>query len=203
MEELIKLKYGYDALEPYIDALTMETHHSKHHQGYVNNFNVAIENYPEIKDKSVEEILNNLESVSEKIKQAVINNGGGVFNHNFFFSILKKDIPFEENSEIGREIIKKFESFENFKEQFSNAAKTQFGSGWAWLVINQNNQLEIVKTSNQDSPISQGLKPLISIDVWEHAYYLKYKNLRPEYIKNFFNVIDWKKINELFLKTKE
>lgn len=203
MERLIKLNYEYNALEPYIDAQTMETHHSKHHQGYVNNFNAAIENYPEIKDKAVEEILMNLEKISEQIKQSVINNGGGVFNHNFFFSILKKNIPFDENSEIGKEIIKKFESLDKFKEEFSTAAKTQFGSGWAWLVLNKNNQLEIVKTSNQDSPISQGLKPLIAIDVWEHAYYLKYKNLRPDYINNFFNVIDWEGVNEIYIREKQ
>lgn len=203
METLKKLNYEYNALEPYIDTETMETHHSKHHQGYVNKFNTAIENYPELRDKSVQEILTNLENVSDQIKQQVINNGGGVFNHNFFFSILKKDIPFNKNSEIGKTILEKYESLENFREQFSQAATTQFGSGWAWLVLNKNNQLEIIKTSNQDSPISQGMKPLITIDVWEHAYYLKYKNLRPEYIKNFFNIIDWEKVNELFVEAKE
>lgn len=203
METLKKLDYEYDALEPYIDAETMETHHSKHHQGYVNKFNSAIENYPELRDKPVQEILTNLENVSDQIKQSVINNGGGIFNHNFFFSILKKDVPFNEHSEIGKSILEKYETFENFQKKFTQAATTQFGSGWAWLVLNKNNQLEIIKTSNQDSPISQGMKPLITIDVWEHSYYLKYKNLRPEYIKNFFNVIDWEKVNNLFVEAKE
>ncbi len=203
MEQLKNLNYEYNALEPYIDEETMRTHHSKHHQGYVNKLNAAIENYPELKDKSVEELLKNLSTISDQIKQQVINNGGGVFNHNFFFSILKKDIPFNPESEIGKAILNEYETFENFQERFTEAATTQFGSGWAWLVLNTNNQLEIIKTSNQDSPISKGMKPLLTIDVWEHAYYLKYKNLRPEYIKNFWNVINWEKVNEVFVNEKQ
>jgi len=198
-EKLMKLNYEYNELEPYIDAQTMETHHSKHHQGYVDKFNAAIEN-SELKEKSVEEILKNLDQIPEEIKQAVINNGGGVFNHNFFFTTIKKEVPLNPESEIGKAITEKFKSLDNFKEQFSNAATTQFGSGWAWLVLNENKELEITKTSNQDSPINQNQIPLIAIDVWEHAYYLKYKNLRPEYIKNFFNVINWEKVNELFIE---
>jgi superoxide dismutase, Fe-Mn family len=203
METLMKLNYKYNALEPYIDAETMETHHSKHHQGYVNKFNAAIEKYSELKDKSVEEILKNLNNIPKEIKQKIINNGGGVFNHNFFFSILKKEVPFNKDSEIGKAILEKFETLENFQKRMTDAATTQFGSGWAWLVLNQNNELEIVQTNNQDSPISQELKPIIAIDVWEHAYYLKYKNARAEYIKNFWNVICWDSVNEIYSKEKQ
>lgn len=197
----MKLPYEYDALEPYIDAQTMEIHHSKHHQGYVNKFNAAMEN-SELKEKSVEEILKDLNQIPEEIKKAVVNNGGGVYNHNFFWGILKKETPFKEDSEIGKAIIEKFGSFDKFKEEFSNAAATQFGSGWAWLVLNKENQLEIIQTKNQDSVISLEMKPLLNIDVWEHAYYLKYQNKRPDYIEAFWNVVNWEKVNELFSEAK-
>lgn len=203
IHELPKLPYEYNSLEPHIDEETMKIHHDKHHQGYVDKLNKAITGHEELQAKTINELMKNVESISDEIKQAVINNGGGHINHTFFWEILSKDKPFDENSEIGKEIIKKFESFENFKIQFSNAAATQFGSGWGWLVLNENNELEILKTKNQDSPISINKTPLIGIDVWEHAYYLKYQNKRPEYIENFFSVINWEKVEEIFVKAKQ
>lgn len=197
--QLKKLPFEYDALAPYMTEEILKIHHGKHHQGYVNNFNNALENYSEIKDKTPEELLKNLDSVPNEIKQAIINNGGGVYNHEFFWNILKKDV--EIIGEIKDAIIKKFESFEKFKDEFSNAAKTQFGSGWAWLVLN-NNELEIIKTSNQESPISKGMIPLLTIDVWEHAYYMKYQNRRPDYANDFFSIVNWEKVNKLFLEAK-
>lgn len=198
--ELQKLPFAYDALEPHMDKETIEIHYSKHHQGYVNKLNAAIADYPELADKSVEELLKNLDSLSEKIKQAVINNGGGVYNHNLFWSTLKKGVEF--SGEIKDAIIEKFGSFDNFKKEFSDAAATVFGSGWTWLVLN-NNELEIIKTSNQDSVISDGMIPLLTLDVWEHSYYLKYQNKRPEYIENFFSIINWEKVNELYAISKQ
>jgi len=198
--ELQKLPFEYDALEPHMDKETVEIHYTKHHQSYVNKLNTAIADYPELQDKSVEELLKNLDNVSEKIRQAVINNGGGVYNHNLFWNILKKGTEF--SGEIKDAIINKFGSFENFKNEFSNAAATVFGSGWAWLVLN-NNELEIVKTFNQDSVISKGMIPLIALDVWEHSYYLKYKNKRPEYIENFWRIINWDEVNQLYTINKK
>ncbi len=200
VHELPKLEYDYEALEPYIDAKTMEIHHSKHHQSYVDKLNKAIENYPELQELTAEELIANLDNISQEIREVVRNNGGGHANHSFFWKILKKDVPIDKK-EILTEIENKFTSFENFKEIFSNTALSVFGSGWAWLVLN-NNELEIIPTKNQDSPISNGMIPLIAIDVWEHAYYLKYQNRRAEYIKSFFNVINWDRVNELFLANK-
>ena len=193
MFELPKLNYKYNALEPYIDEETMRIHHSKHHQAYTDNFNKAIGETEE----SAEDIIADIDEISEDKRTAVRNNGGGYINHKLFFSLLKKDV--ECRGEILRAINKKFGSFDKFKEEFGNAAKTQFGSGWAWLVVDDG-ELKIVKTSNQDSPLSDGKKPILCIDVWEHSYYLKYQNRRPEYIENFFHVINWNKVNELFLE---
>ncbi|MBS3143695.1 superoxide dismutase [Candidatus Woesearchaeota archaeon] len=193
MFELPKLNYKYNALEPYIDEETMRIHHSKHHQAYTDNFNKAIGETEE----SAEDIIADIDEISEDKRTAVRNNGGGYINHKLFFSLLKKDV--ECRGEILRAINKKFGSFDKFKEEFGNAAKTQFGSGWAWLVVDEG-ELKIVKTSNQDSPLSDGKKPILCIDVWEHSYYLKYQNRRPEYIENFFHVINWNKVNELFLE---
>ncbi len=201
-EEPEKLEYSYDAIEPYIDEATMRVHHDKHYVGYVNKFNAAIEKNPELKEKSAEEILKNLNSVPEEIKQAVINNGGGTFNHAFFWKILKKGA--KEEGEIVEEIKKKFGSIEEFKKVFSEAAATVFGSGWAWLVYNpEKKDIEIFKSKNQDSPISFNLIPIIGLDVWEHAYYLKYQNKRPDYIEAFWHVINWDKVNEFFLEAKK
>lgn len=202
--EFLDLPYAYDSLEPFIDKETMQIHHDKHHKAYFDKFVAAIKDYPELQNKDIVEILGNPDVISEQIKTAVVNNGGGFYNHTFFWSILKKEIKFNADSEVGRAIVEKFKSFENFKEQFSNAAATQFGSGWAWLVVDKNSkELEILQTKNQDCPLSFGKIPLIAIDVWEHAYYLKYQNKRPEYIGAFFNIINWKKVEELFLESKQ
>jgi len=197
--ELPELGYAYDALEPYIDARTMEIHHSKHHQAYTNNFNKALEGNEELSKKEAEEIIKNLNSFPESIRAAVRNNGGGYVNHNFFWTLLKKDV--ELKGKIKEEIDKTFGNFDKFKEEFSKAAATRFGSGWAWLVWN-NGKLEIMSTANQDSPLSEGKTLLLCLDVWEHSYYLKYQNKRNEYIEAFFNVINWDKINEYFEKVK-
>jgi len=196
MYTLQPLPYTYDALEPFIDAQTMEIHHGKHHQAYVNNLNKALEKYPEWQSRSPEELVQDLNALPEDVTTAVRNNGGGVVNHNFFWQILAKDKVF--GGEIQKGIEQAFGSFENFKEQFSKAAAGQFGSGWAWLVSN-NGALEIMSTPNQDSPLSAGKKLLLCIDVWEHAYYLKYQNRRPEYIESFFHIINWDEVNKNFV----
>ena len=198
MIELLKLKYEYDALEPYIDEQTMRIHHTKHHQAYTDNFNKAIQN-TNLEGKKAEEIIKELNKVPESIRTVVRNNGGGYVNHALFWQILKKDVKF--NGEIEKAITKKFGSFDKFKEEFSNAAMTHFGSGWAWLVVNKGN-LEIMKTSNQDSPLTEGKIPILCLDVWEHAYYLNYQNKRADYVNAFFNIINWDKVNELYLAEK-
>jgi superoxide dismutase, Fe-Mn family len=196
--KLEKLEYKYDALEPHIDAQTMEIHHTKHHQAYIDNLNKALVGHEELAAKTAEELLKNPGDVSEEIKAAVKNNAGGHLNHEFFWTILKKDVKPE--GEILNAINQNFESFDNFKEQFKQAAATQFNGGWAWLVFNiTNRKLEIIKTKDHETPITDGKIPLLVIDVWEHAYYIKYQNKRPEYIDNFFNVINWNKVNEYFL----
>ncbi|MEK7519594.1 MAG: superoxide dismutase [Patescibacteria group bacterium] len=194
--QLPKLLYSYNSLEPYIDERTMEIHYLKHHQAYVDKLNAALEGQGELSEKSVEELLQNLDAVPENIRSAVRNHGGGHFNHSFWWPLLKKDV--EPKGEIIKAIDQKFGSFDKFKEGFIKAASTLFGSGWAWLVLN-NGELEISQTANQDSPISQNKKPVLGIDVWEHAYYLKYQNRRVEYIESFFNVIDWEQVNKNFL----
>lgn len=200
--KLPELGYSYDALEPYIDAKTMEIHHGKHHAGYVKKLNAALEGTG-LEDKPVEELLKDLESLPSDKKKAIVNNGGGHANHSFFWPILKKDIKFDSELEVGKAILEKFGSFDKFKEEFSDAAAKRFGSGWAWLILNENGELEIISTTNQDSPISQGKMPVLGLDVWEHAYYLKYQNKRPDYIEAFFNVINWEKVNENFLEAKK
>jgi Fe-Mn family superoxide dismutase len=196
MEELPKLDYEYDALEPHIDKETMEIHHSKHHQGYTDKFNAAIEG-TDLADKSVCEILKDLAAVPEDIRSAVQNNGGGFCNHRIFWSILSPNGGGEPSGALAEAINKKFESFEEFKEECSAAAATRFGSGWAWLVLNDG-ELEITSTANQDSPISEGKKPLLGLDVWEHAYYLKYQNKRTDYIEAFWNVVNWDEVGKRF-----
>ena len=198
--ELMKLPFAFDALEPFIDKETMETHYSKHHQAYVNKLNAAIEGKEELQKKTLEELISDLDSVPEEIRTAVRNNGGGVINHNFFWSVLKKEVKFE--GKISEAIIQQFGSFNKFKEEFSNASLTLFGSGWAWLVLDKG-ELKIIQTHNQDSPLTSGMIPLLTLDVWEHAYYLKYKNKRADYIEAFFNVINWKQVNELYLNAKK
>jgi len=193
------MPYSYDALEPYIDAKTMEIHYTKHHQTYVDKLNAALEGHPNLQSRTVEELIKGLNSVPEAIRTAVRNHGGGHANHSFFWPIMKKDIPFK--GPISQAIEAKWGSFDKFKQEFSNSAITRFGSGWAWLVLNKS-QLEIISTPNQDSPLTEGKAPVLGIDVWEHAYYVKYLWNRAEYVKNWWNVVNWDKVNEHFKKAK-
>ncbi|HSQ34585.1 MAG TPA: superoxide dismutase [Candidatus Binatia bacterium] len=192
---LPKLPYAYDALEPYIDARTMEIHHTKHHQTYIDKLNAAVKGHQELETLSAEQLIRNLSETPETIRTAVRNHGGGHVNHSFFWPLLKKDIA--PAGPVIDAIKRKFGSFDEFKESFSNAAGLLFGSGWAWLAIDRG-ELTIVTTANQDNPMSQGQKPVLGLDVWEHAYYLRYQNRRAEYIAAFFNVINWDKVNEHF-----
>jgi len=196
--ELPPLPYGYDALEPYIDAQTMQIHHDKHHQAYTDKLNAALEKYPDLQSKSVEELLKDLDSVPEEIRSAVRNHGGGYFNHSLFWLMMKKGGGGEPEGDLAEAIRGEFGSFAAFKEQFSTAAATVFGSGWAWLVMDKSGELAIVTTPNQDSPVSTGQRPLLALDVWEHAYYLKYQNRRPEYIENWWQVVNWDQVEENF-----
>ncbi|CAM3615311.1 superoxide dismutase [Erysipelothrix urinaevulpis] len=198
---LPKLPYAYDALEPHIDKETMEIHHTKHHQAYINNLNGALEKHPELKDKDLQDIVANIDNVPADIKVAVQNNGGGHLNHSLFWETLTPNSKLLDN-EVTKAITETFGSFDDFKAKISAAAATRFGSGWGWLVLNKNKELEVISTPNQDNPIMQSYTPLLGIDVWEHAYYLKYQNRRPEYIENWFNVINWEKVNELYLNNK-
>jgi superoxide dismutase, Fe-Mn family len=194
------LPYAYDALEPYIDALTMEIHHGKHHQAYVNNLNTALEGHADLQQKSVEELLRDPGAIPESIREAVRNNGGGHWNHSFFWPLLKKGAA--RKGEVVAALEREFGGYDEFKARFSKAAATRFGSGWAWVALRQD-KLEILSTPNQDTPISQGMIPLLGLDVWEHAYYLKYQNRRPEYIDAFFNVIHWERVNDLYIAARE
>jgi len=191
------LPYEFNALEPHIDAKTMEIHHDKHHAAYVKNLNTALEG-TDFSEKEIKEILENVNSLPEDKRQTVINNGGGHANHSLFWEIMSPEGGGSPEGEIAEKINSTFGSFEKFKEQFTNAAMTRFGSGWAWLVVDADGVLEVTSTKNQDSPIMEGKKPLLGLDVWEHAYYLKYQNKRPEYVEAFFNVINWGKVEELF-----
>ena len=192
---LPKLPYAYDALEPSIDAKTMMIHHDKHHQGYVTNLNKLLADHPKLLAMPVDKLLASIEMVPEKIRQGVINNGGGHSNHSIFWVVMGPKGGGEPKGALGKEIDKAFGSFEKFKTQLTEAGKTQFGSGWAWLVRGKKG-LEIVKRKNQDSPIMAGLKPIMGVDVWEHAYYLKYQNRRPDYLKAWWNVVNWKAVSD-------
>lgn len=196
--QLPELKYSHNALEPYIDEMTMSIHHGKHHAAYVNNLNAALEKYPEFLEKSLEELLVSLDSIPEDIRAAVRNNGGGHYNHSLFWSIMAPTAGGEPVGELAKKIVERFGSFEQFKDLFGKAAVGRFGSGWAWLVISNSGSLEILSTPNQDSPISEGHKPLLGLDVWEHAYYLKYQNRRPDYIKEWWSVVDWKEVSNRY-----
>ena len=195
------LPYGYDALEPYIDVETMHLHHDKHHNTYVTNLNAAIEKYPELGEQSIEELMKNLNEVPEDIRTAVRNNGGGHANHSFLWKIMAPNAGGEPTGAIKDAIDQAFGSFEKMKEEFKTAATGRFGSGWAWLVLN-NGKLEITSTANQDSPLTDGKTPIIGLDVWEHAYYLKYKNVRPDYIAAFWDVVNWDQANENLANAK-
>lgn len=194
MEHLLpELPYSYDALEPFIDARTMEIHHTRHHQAYISNLNAAIQGNSRLEDKSAEDLISNLSTVPENIRTAVRNHGGGHVNHSFFWPTLKKGV--KQGGPVLDAIQTQFGDFESFKDIFSNAAIKQFGSGWAWLVV-ADGRLEILSTANQDNPLSLGKTPVLGIDVWEHAYYLLYQNRRPDYVEAFFNVINWDMVNE-------
>ena len=196
---LMPLPYSCDALEPYIDKETMIIHHDKHHKAYVDNLNKTLSTYPHLYTKSIDDLLSNLSSLPRDIRQSVINNGGGVYNHNFFWTIMGPNKGGEPSGDLLKAIERDFGSFENFKNEFSKSALTRFGSGWAWLVSDDKGKLSIISTANQNTPISMGLKPIIAIDVWEHAYYLKYKNKRSEYIENWWNVVNWDQANKNYL----
>ncbi|MBP1919616.1 superoxide dismutase [Youngiibacter multivorans] len=195
--ELPKLPYEYSALEPYIDETTMTIHHTKHHQAYINNLNAALEKYPELQEKSIEELVRELDSIPEDIRTAVRNNGGGHLNHSRFWNWMSKAEGQAPEGALLEAIEKKFGSLDAFKDVFAKAAAGRFGSGWAWLVINDG-ELEVVSTANQDNPITEGKHPILGLDVWEHAYYLKYQNRRPDYIKEWFNVVNWSAVSKEF-----
>ncbi|KXH55800.1 superoxide dismutase [Enterococcus faecium] len=195
------LPYAYDALEPYIDEETMHLHHDKHHNTYVTNLNSAIEKYPELGEKTIEELLSDMDAIPTDIKTAVRNNGGGHANHSFFWDIMAPNAGGEPTGEIKEAINEAFGDFSSFKEEFKKAAAGRFGSGWAWLVM-ENGKLAITSTANQDSPLMEGKTPILGLDVWEHAYYLKYKNVRPDYIAAFWNVINWDEVNKRFEAAK-
>ena len=198
MEHILPpINYSYDALEPFIDAKTMEIHHGKHHQAYVTNLNVALKGQPTLAGMELEKLLQNMNEVPESLRTAVRNHGGGHANHSFFWPSLKKDVV--AKGPVVDALIKKFGSFDAFKEQFTSAAIKLFGSGWAWLAV-ENGELTLLTTANQDNPIMTGKIPVLGVDVWEHAYYLLYQNRRPDYLANFFKVINWEKINEYYLK---
>lgn len=194
------LPYAYDALEPHIDAETMTLHHDKHHATYVANANAALEKHPEI-GEDLEALLADISQIPEDIRQAVINNGGGHLNHALFWELMSPEET-QISQELSEDIDATFGSFEDFKAAFTAAATGRFGSGWAWLVVNAEGKLEVLSTANQDTPIMEGKKPILGLDVWEHAYYLNYRNVRPNYIKAFFEIINWNKVNELYQAAK-
>ncbi|MGG7215109.1 superoxide dismutase [Clostridium nigeriense] len=196
--ELKPLPYAYDALEPYIDKETMMLHHDKHEKAYLDNLNKVIAKYPELYKKGLEGILKDLNSVPEDVRETVKNNAGGVYNHEFFWSIMSPEKDQTPKGELLKAINKDFDSLDNFKTKFKEAALGRFGSGWAWLVVDNNGNLSIISTPNQDSPISQGLTPILGLDVWEHAYYLKYQNRRGDYIDNWWHVVNWKQVENYF-----
>lgn len=197
--ELPKLAYSYDALEPYIDARTMEIHHTKHHQAYITNLNGALEKHPELAGKNLETLLADLNSVPEDIRGVVRNHGGGTWNHSFFWEIMAPNAGGAPKGNLGSAIESNFGSFNAFQAEFEKAANTRFGSGWAWLV-KKGSGLAVISTANQDNPISEGLSPILGLDVWEHAYYLQYQNRRPEYVSNWWKVVSWDAVAALYAK---
>lgn len=200
--KLEPLPFATDALEPYIDQQTMEIHHGRHHQTYVDKLNEAVEGVAELQGKSLEELLQNLDNLPESIRTAVRNNGGGHYNHRLFWGILTPGGSNQPTGEVGEAIKDKYGSVEAFQEAFSAAAVARFGSGWVWLVADEKGELDIVHTPNQDNPIMEGKQAILGLDVWEHAYYLKYQNKRPDYVAAFFHVINWDVVNEKYLQVK-
>ena len=200
--QLPQLPYDFNALEPHIDARTMEIHHGKHHAGYVNNLNNALQGRTDLEALPVEDLLRGIDQVPEDIRTAVRNNGGGHANHTLFWSIMGPGKGGEPTGELAAAIDGTFGSFEKFQEAFAKAAATRFGSGWAWLVVDASGTLKLYSTANQDSPYMQGEVPILGLDVWEHAYYLNYQNRRPDYITAFWNVVDWDRVAENFKAEK-
>ncbi|APO43767.1 superoxide dismutase [Paenibacillus sp. FSL H7-0942] len=200
--QLPALPYANDALEPHIDAKTMEIHHDRHHNTYVTNLNAALESAPELQEKSLEDLIANLDSVPEGIRTAVRNNGGGHANHSLFWEIIGPNGGGAPTGDIAAAIDSELGGFDKFKEDFAKAATTRFGSGWAWLVVGKDGKLSITSTPNQDSPLFEGLTPVLGLDVWEHAYYLNYQNKRPDYIAAFWNVINWDEVNKRYASAK-
>jgi Fe-Mn family superoxide dismutase len=200
--EVPPLPYDYSALEPFIDTQTMHLHHDKHHQAYVTNLNAAVDKAPELKNLTAEELIASLENVPEAIRTAVRNHGGGHVNHTMFWSIMAPNAGGEPSGAIAEAIKSAFGDFASFKEKFNDAGVKQFGSGWAWLVRDAGGKLSIMSTPNQDSPLSQGFYPVMGNDVWEHAYYLKYQNRRADYLKEWWNVVNWPEINQRFQSGK-
>ena len=196
--ELPQLPYAYDALEPHIDARTMEIHHGKHHAAYTNNLNNALESAKEWGEKSIEQILADLDGVPDGIRMAVRNNGGGFANHNLFWTIMAPNGGGEPNGALGKAIGGAFGDFAKFKDELTKAAVGRFGSGWSWLAVDSQGKLKVLATPNQDSLISQGMTPVMGVDVWEHAYYLKYQNRRPDYVAAWWNVVNWAEVGRRF-----
>ncbi|GGG14356.1 superoxide dismutase [Mn] [Paenibacillus albidus] len=199
--QLPALPYPNNALEPHIDALTMEIHHDRHHNTYVTNLNAALEKAPELQNKSIEELLTDLNAVPEAIRTAVRNNGGGHANHTLFWEVIGPDGGGAPTGALAAAIDSELGGFDKFKEDFAAAATTRFGSGWAWLVV-KDGKLSVTSTPNQDNPISEGATPILGLDVWEHAYYLNYQNKRPDYIKAFWNVVNWTEVGKRYESSK-
>lgn len=195
---LASLKYAYNALEPHVDAETMQLHHTKHHQAYIDNANKALAEAPDFQKYTLEELLTNLDALPPSIRERIRNHGGGHFNHTFFWDIISPQGGGNPTDLVQQEINKAFGSFQSFKEQFEKAAQGRFGSGWAWLCVNQAKHLVIMATSNQDSPLELGFYPILTLDVWEHAYYLKYRNKRPDYISAWWNIVNWQQVEKLY-----
>jgi len=199
---LPQLPYEFGALEPYVDALTMEIHHDGHHKAYVDNLNAALQNDVNLQNKSLDWLVQNYSQIQDQqLATAIRNNGGGHWNHTFFWNIMAKNGGGLPKGKLAESLKKKFENFEAFQSQFNNSAKKVFGSGWAWLCVDTNGELVIVNTINQDNPITQGLKPVIGLDVWEHAYYLKYRNKRPDYINAWWNVVNWEQAEQNYIES--
>ncbi|CAN5239256.1 superoxide dismutase [soil metagenome] len=196
------LPYAYDALEPHIDEQTMRVHHDKHHAGYTKKLNAALEKHPELNASDAEELLRNLDRVPEDIRTDVRNNGGGYVNHSMFWKIMSPNGGGEPKGALADAVRSAFGSFDAFKEKFSSAATGRFGSGWAWLVVGRDGKLQVVDTPNQDNPLSDGHKPLMGVDVWEHAYYLKYQNKRPEYVDAWWNTVNWDEVGKRYKKAR-
>jgi len=199
--KLPDLPYEFDALEPSIDARTMEIHHGKHHQGYTNKLNAALEGH-EFADLPIEEVLRRINEVPTEVRQAVINNGGGYANHKLFWTILSPEGGGSPSGDLADAINEAFGSYDNFKENFKNTAASQFGSGWGWLCVDGNGGLKVISTANQDSPLMNGLTPILGVDVWEHAYYLHYQNRRPDYLDAFWDVVNWSQVAKNYADAK-